>query len=171
MNWDDATREGDLTSVTVPVTTGSAGNPEFAGGSTNGTRVELRRLSQVWTARDFRHLAQEIWALQPPHDVDPDSPERFQIVFDSDLQDAYDAFSAQMRAILDIWSAQLTAKLVDVTEFQGTVVGDLPMRLSDTDDDLPDLETSDEDPPGCRYAKGSTTECSKSRSGCAIRNR
>ena len=130
IDWDRAVRQGDLTSVKVPVTTQRADGYRFPEGSTTGTHIELRRLTGLWTAEDFSDLAQEIWMLQPPYQAEGDSPDNFRIVFGSQMQDAYDAFTSQMKALLEIWTARLTGELVDANSYRGRIAGDLPMRLT-----------------------------------------
>jgi signal transduction histidine kinase len=111
ITWPKALREQDLTDVSVDFETYGP-RTTFAHGSRCGTSVVLRGLVDRWNADMFGRLAQEIWALQPPFMVDPDSEDAFKVVLQSPDESVTETFEKQMAAILDIASARVTARLL-----------------------------------------------------------
>lgn len=112
VDWDNAVHQGELTSVEVPIVEG--GNSKtFVAGSRVGTRLTLSGLRDDWDEQDFRGLAREIWALQPPFEVSPDDESAFEIDLDSPYGPLVDEFRDQMEAIFRNWQGRITFELVD----------------------------------------------------------
>lgn len=112
IDWDKAVERNELTKVSVPIVEG--GDREtFVGGSKTGTRLVLTDLASQWGEDDFQSLAREIWALQPPFDVDPDDEQAFQIELVSDFGDVVSEFGQQMNRIFDTWQGHVTLRLID----------------------------------------------------------
>ncbi|MDT0141971.1 ATP-binding protein [Microbacterium sp. PRC9] len=132
INWDAAVRRGELTSVTVDLEN-PATAPTFPGDKAHGTVVTISELADVWGAQDFTKLAREIWALRPPFEDDSGSGMRISLRSDSQIID--ESFNDQMEAILDIWSARITGRLMPRDKWLATPDGVLPPRLPSMDDD------------------------------------
>lgn len=132
VDWDLAVEAGDLTSVSVPFRNLDSGQT-FAGGSSTGTRVALSSLTESWDEDRFGALAQEIWALQPPFELD-DSRE-FDVVLKSEHDDIVTEFGRQMNAIFSIWNARITGRLLPLGEDPPTPPSRvLPRKLPDVAD-------------------------------------
>jgi signal transduction histidine kinase len=112
VRWDDAVREEELTEVTVPITEGGP-RKTFVDGARTGTRLTLSRLTSAWSEDDFRSLAREIWALQPPFEVADDDERSFGIELRSEFDDVVEEFSNQMESIFDAWQGRVTMTLMD----------------------------------------------------------
>lgn len=112
VDWDSAVEQNELTRVTVPITEGGK-RQTFVGGSHTGTRLTLKNLTAEWDEDDFRALAREVWALQPPFEVDKDAEESFDIQLVSDFEDVVDEFSEQMQSIFDTWQGRVRLSLLD----------------------------------------------------------
>jgi signal transduction histidine kinase len=111
VNWEDSVTAGDLTSVAVPVLRDR--EPEtFANGAPIGTRLTMTGLTTTWDEARFRSLAQEIWALQPPFDIDVDQREAFEIELVSSYGEVIEEFGSQMRAIFDNWRSKIQYRLI-----------------------------------------------------------
>lgn len=146
VEWNKAIAEGDLTDVQVPVYNSSP-KMTFAGGSAHGTRVRLSELSEIWDETKFQELAEEIWSLQPPFDVDDER--KFEIVLTSESEAISSAFNEQMQAIFDIWNAKIWGRLLPLGEEPSVPVAmTLPSNLPpsrDAEDDELDRLTDDGD--------------------------
>ncbi|MBA8815685.1 signal transduction histidine kinase [Microbacterium halimionae] len=125
VDWDAAVNEGELTSVKVEVNSPSS-LPDFPASKQHGTVVSISELSDEWGAQEFTRLAREIWALRPPFDDETGTGMRIALRTGSDLIDA--SFREQMTAILDIWTARVTGRLLPVGRSVGHD-GVLPPRL------------------------------------------
>ena len=107
--WPDAARPGaELVETTVLVTRREA-QRRFVD-AMSGTRLVLGDLNHEWVSADFRHLAQEIWTLQPPFRSAGVSDD-FEISLETGDPTVRAAFDSQLRAVLDIWTARLVGKL------------------------------------------------------------
>jgi len=109
ISWQKAVNSGDLTKVAVQLTPVSD-KVRFAGGSVCGTRVILTSLHKRWDAQRFRRLAEQVWHLQPPFDTG-DEQDSFVIRLSAKQEQVVEEFARQMRAIFDIWTARITARL------------------------------------------------------------
>lgn len=112
VDWEHSVTAGELTSVAVPVTRDRKPD-QYANGAPMGTRLTMLGLTSAWDEASFRALAQEIWALKPPFEVDKDSPESFDIELVSSYGDVVEQFDAQMQAIFDNWRSVILYKLED----------------------------------------------------------
>jgi signal transduction histidine kinase len=111
--WPDAARPG-AELVETPVTvTQRPSNTTYIKSST-GTRLVLSQLNHSWASDDFRRLAQEIWTLQPPFRAEGVTTD-FEVTLETGDPTIEAAFDAQLRAVLDIWTARLVGK-VHVTD-------------------------------------------------------
>lgn len=113
IDWDDAIDKATINEVEVELTT-STPSVSFSDGSACGTWITLRRLATRWDAVQFRRLAQEVWALQPPFQLEDDDDRRFAIELVSEFGDVVAEFDRQMHAILDIWVGRVQVTLVDM---------------------------------------------------------
>ncbi|MDB6427098.1 ATP-binding protein [Curtobacterium sp. 20TX0008] len=125
VDWDSAVRHDFLTSVDVDVRSRPAATM-YPGGSRHGTRIRLSGLVERWNRARFGRLGQEVWALQPPFDVDTGA---FTIELTSEHQEIVDAFSKKMRAIFEIWNARVTAALLPAGEEPPGYAHPLPSEL------------------------------------------
>lgn len=113
--WDTAvaaTENNDLTEVVVPVVFGGP-TRTFARGSRTGTRLILTDLADTWEEDQFRNLAREIWALQPPFEVADDDELSFEVRLHSGFGEVVEEFSNQMKALFDLWQGHITMALVE----------------------------------------------------------
>ncbi len=78
-------------------------------------------------------LAREVWALRPPFDDDVESGMR--ITLKTKSADLDKSFHDQMTAILDIWTARVTGRLLPLGTETASLDGVLPPRLASADDD------------------------------------
>lgn len=111
VNWDDSTTAGELTSVAVPVLR-DRDTDTFANGAPIGTRLTMTGLTSKWDRARFRALAQEIWALQPPFDIDEDQREAFKVELTSPFGAVIEEFGAQMGAIFSNWRSKIQYRLL-----------------------------------------------------------
>lgn len=112
VDWDQSVTAGELTSVAVPVRRDQRSDT-FANGAPMGTRLKMSSLTSTWDEANFRALAQEIWALEPPFDLDEDSPDAFTIELVSPHGDIVEEFDDQMQAIFDNWRSVILYELKD----------------------------------------------------------
>jgi signal transduction histidine kinase len=124
INWDEAIEEDQLTDVGADVRTKQAATA-FAGGSPCGTRIALTRLKAAWSPDRFRQLAQELWSLQPPMEVDKDDDAAFRVVIESEHSEVVEEFRRQMKAILGIWEVKVTGSLRPATQEDAGDVAEL----------------------------------------------
>jgi len=115
IGWPEALQKKDLTDVTVTFRE-SAPTSTFAQGSPHGTAIFLTELTDQWTADAFENLAREIWALQPPFDVEPDDQKAFKVRFTTPYPDLQKSFDNQMTALLNIASARVKGKLISASD-------------------------------------------------------
>jgi len=133
IDWDEAVREDDLTSIEVDVRS-TAAIQRFPGGSRSGTSIRLKGLVEEWDKKSFAKLGEEIWALQPP--FEDLSGADFSIELLAEQQAVVDAFAAKMNAIFGIWNARITGRLLPLgTNPPEGPIHVLPMSLPDADDD------------------------------------
>lgn len=109
IDWVQADRKKDLSDVTVDFDD-DAEIAVFANGSPHGTRIVMTGLLTEWGEEQFRDLAQEIWALQPPFEAEGSAS--FAVKLDTPHPNIEETFRSQMSAILDIASARITGKLI-----------------------------------------------------------
>ena len=152
VNWhelspvqDSQTRpesEADLGQVPVRVAVGEVA-PALPFDSHCGTRVVLRGLTVDWDQQRFRSLAEQLWALQPPFTVEANDEDAFRITLLSPFKGVVEEFEQQMQAVLDIWTARVTAQLLPKGSKLGKPNGSRfnllrDLRLLAKDDTRPD---------------------------------
>lgn len=149
VDWDSAVEQNELTRVTVPIVEGGDCQT-FANGSRVGTRLVITELASDWDEDDFRALAREIWALQPPFDVDEDDEQAFAIELVSDYGDVTDEFRDQMQSIFDTWQAQVELSLEDDDQRKEVLFEFDALKDYDDDEDgaADDEADTDETPNG-----------------------
>ena len=112
VDWNEATKAGELTKATVEYTRNPSPTP-FA----HGTSIVLSKLKDTWKMDSIRKLASEMWWLQPPFGSalsDRDElKHRFRVHFQSTQHDYAEIFEKQMGAIRNIWIARLVGKAAD----------------------------------------------------------
>jgi len=115
VDWASAVSAGELTQARAYFDTATPAT-DYPGGSRHGTQIILTGLNQEWDGRAIEGLAREIWPLRPPFRSNPElTTERqraFEVRLESSQQEEVQKFQAQMGAILDLWEARLTGKLV-----------------------------------------------------------
>ncbi|MEW1707319.1 ATP-binding protein [Microbacterium sp. NPDC089190] len=132
IDWEAAVKQGELTSVQVEVASPKT-LADFPSAAKHGTVVTISELADAWEEKDFTRLAREIWALRPPFDDDIQSGMRITLRTGSDEID--ESFRDQMTAILDIWSARITGRILPSGKSALVYDGVLPPRLQSADDD------------------------------------
>jgi signal transduction histidine kinase len=115
VDWDEAVDAGELTQARAFIDS-SRRKGDFPGGSGHGTRLILRNLKQEWYADALELLGRELWPLRPPFRAAGDEKSAFDIQLSSDLEGAEESFERQMKAILDLWDARVSARLVPLDE-------------------------------------------------------
>jgi signal transduction histidine kinase len=145
VDWEKAVQAGHIEDVEVNVEE-RAHAGAFAAGSPCGTEILLTSLSHHWDAHAFRELARELWPLQPPFADQAPEEAAFQVNLHSPYEDVVREFNSQMRAILDIWIAKVTGRL-------------LPRAMAAPSEPVYDLRANDNGtaPAGIyRHTEGST---------------
>ena len=104
----------DLDQVPVAVSVGAPA-PKLPLLSHCGTEIVLRGLTVDWDQQRFRSLAEQLWALQPPFDLEGDDGDAFKVTLKSPFTGIVEEFERQMRAVLDIWVARVSAELLPTT--------------------------------------------------------
>lgn len=112
VDWERAVQQGDLTAVKVPVSE-TASDTTFVDGSNIGTRITLSGLRDEWSEEEFVDLAREIWALQPPFELDMDETASFSIQLESKFGAVVEEFREQMAAVFEGWQGQIRLRLID----------------------------------------------------------
>ncbi len=112
VDWERAVQQGDLTAVKVPVDE-AVTDTTFANDSNIGTRITLSGLRDDWTEEEFVDLAREIWALQPPFEVDTNESTSFTIELESIYGAVVEEFREQMAAVFEGWQGQIRLHLTD----------------------------------------------------------
>ncbi|MEJ7570431.1 MAG: ATP-binding protein [Gaiellaceae bacterium] len=107
--WPEAARPG-AELVETPVTVTRRPSQRTYNDSPTGTRLVLSDLNHAWTSDDFRRLAQQIWTLQPPFRA-AGVTDDFEVTLETGDPTIKGAFDAQLRAVLDIWTARLVGQL------------------------------------------------------------
>lgn len=115
VDWDEAIEAGDLTQASAEVER-SRRKGDFPGRSWHGTRLVLRKLKQEWDAEALEQLARELWPLRPPFRDSGDAKSAFDIRLSSELEGAEETFEEQMEAILELWDARITARLIPLED-------------------------------------------------------
>ena len=115
VNWDDAVEAGELTKARALVES-SRRKGDFPGGSYHGTRLVLKHLKQDWDADALQLLGRELWPLRPPFRASADERSAFDVQLSSNLEGAEESFEKQMKAILDLWDARVSARLIPLDE-------------------------------------------------------
>lgn len=113
IDWEDATRTEELTSVEVPYST-SDEIPDFPRERRQGTRIVLRKLKHNWTAADFRDLAREVWMLRSPFRAlrDGRPQDGFEIDFDApEMEEAKSEFDDVLETVLENWKARIRGRV------------------------------------------------------------
>lgn len=142
IRWADAILQEDLTSVIVDFDEAPA-SLRYADDSSHGTLIRLRGLLAEWGAEEFRGLAQEIWALQPP--FEEAGARQFQVRLTTPLPDVQESFDHQMSALLDIASATITGRMLPAGEKGPSHAQRIVLDLSDRKDDQDgELESEDQ---------------------------
>jgi signal transduction histidine kinase len=144
VDWSSAVEQNELTRVTVPLTIGEE-RETFAGGSHTGTRLVLTGLEAEWGRDDFRALAREIWALQPPFEVDLDDEQAFAIELDSEFGDVVSDFGREMNLIFDAWHGLVRGELLPDEPDREVLFEFDPLEDHDEDEDDEDRDDEDED--------------------------
>lgn len=145
IRWSDAILQRDLTSVTVDFDDAPA-SQRYADNSSHGTCIRLGGLLADWGADEFRGLAQEIWALQPP--FEEAGAREFEVRLTTPLPDVQESFDRQMSALLDIASATLTGRMLPTGERGPSNAERIVLDLSDRKDDQDGELDSKGEPPG-----------------------
>ncbi len=109
VNWDNAVKEQDLTSVELQYERVATAE-DFAGGSDHGTKLTVETLSQSWTPGALGDLALQIWSLQPPFDSAEDRV-RFRVTIAEAPKELSDSFAAYMQAFRVLAHARIIGKL------------------------------------------------------------
>ena len=133
VDWDAAVSQGELTSVEVELVAPIA-PPSFPAGSRHGTVVTISHLANVWSAQDFVRLAREIWALRPPFEDTSHVGMNIALSTGSEEMDA--SFHDQMTAILDIWTARITGRMLPPDKAAVAHDGVLPPQLPSAGEDV-----------------------------------
>lgn len=107
--WPDAARPG-AELVKTPVTVTRRPSQRTFIDSPTGMRLVLAELNHAWMSDDFRHLAQEIWTLQPPFRA-AGVTDHFEVTLETGDPMIKAAFDAQLRAVLEIWTARLVGHM------------------------------------------------------------
>ncbi len=115
VDWDEAVEAGELTEARALVQS-SRRKGDFPDGSHQGTRLTLKHLKQEWDADDLQLLGRELWPLRPPFRASRDERSAFDIRLSSNLEGAEESFEEQMKAILDLWDARITGRLIPLEE-------------------------------------------------------
>lgn len=139
----------DLTNVTVPVTVGGD-RPTFPMASNCGTRLVLTGLRHRWDAGGFRQLAQEIWFLQPPFEVDENEETSFVVHLESPDGGVETEFDTQMSTILENWQGRVDYDLL--VDDGREVTLDL---FADSQDEKQLSQVADDGVPKLTYADAS----------------
>lgn len=109
INWDEAVRERDLTSVTVEYHR-IGGDGHFPDDAKHGTKLTITRLPQSWTEAELKDLALEIWALQPPFETSENKTD-FRVRIVDAPEDVREAFEVYIKAFRVLWHARIVGKL------------------------------------------------------------
>lgn len=133
VDWEAAVRNGELTSVEIPIEEGGDSGP-FANDSRVGTRLVLSGLRDEWSEETFRGLARELWALQPPFEVDADTDSAFDVSLVSADRVYVDEFRDQMQAIFRNWQGRITYQLKEDDGSAEVLFEFDPNRAFDTDE-------------------------------------
>jgi hypothetical protein len=118
VDWDRAVAAGELTKASALVREATGEEASFPSGSEHGTTISLHGLKQEWNDDEVRTVARDLWMLQPPAEADRDRM-RFEVVFRSQKPGLERDFQSQMRAILNIWHARVTGKLLQRADEAG----------------------------------------------------
>lgn len=132
IRWADAVSQKDLTSVTVDFDQAPA-TQRYVDGSSHGTLIHLGGLLAEWGPDEFRGLAQEIWALQPP--FEDAGARQFEVRLTTPLPSIQESFNRQMSALLDIASATLTGRMLRAGEMGPSIAERIVLDVSDRKDD------------------------------------
>jgi len=146
VNWEQAVQVGTLTEATADCHRVSR-TASFPSGCRHGTAVILCDLKHEWKEEKVNEektkkekitdLAREIWWLQPPFRMNPrlvaDRQRAFHVRFMSAEKDLGAKFSAQMKAIKDIWHARLVGKLCSSGGSKGSTGHEVKLSLEFSD--------------------------------------
>jgi len=114
VDWDKASRAGELTEATAEYTEGSP-TDTFPEDSPTGTAVILRGLHQEWDTDSIKDLARELRWLKPPFRPNPrlknDRQKAFDVEFDTSDPELVRTFTQQMDAIHSLWNAKIVGRL------------------------------------------------------------
>ena len=107
VDWNKAIDAGELTKDYAMYQVGER-KRDYANGSIHGTSIRLTGLRQEWTEHEVRHLASELWTLQPPfagrkvkRGLKHDRAADFRLTVESPYADFRDEFEVQTQAALD----------------------------------------------------------------------
>jgi len=116
VDWDEAVEAGELTEARAFVES-SRRKGDFPESSWHGTRLVLKFLKQEWDADSLELLGRELWPLRPPFRASTDDDKSaFDIELSSNLEGAEASFEKQMKAILDLWDARISGRLIPLDE-------------------------------------------------------
>jgi signal transduction histidine kinase len=143
IRWAEAIQQQELTSVTVDFDEAPP-SQKYVGESPHGTLIRLTGLLNEWGSEEFRGLAQEIWALQPP--FEEEGARQFEITLITPHEDVQRSFDRQMSALLDIASATLSGRLLPLGDEGPSNAERIVLDLADhKDDEDGELEAEDSD--------------------------
>ena len=128
VDWDNAVAAGELTKARALVREAEEDEVSFPENCDQGTTIELVSLKQEWTDEEVKTVARDLWMLQPPLEADREKM-RFSVRFRSDKPGLEKDFESQMRAILDIWHARITGKLIRNLDKAGNPIDSLQMLV------------------------------------------
>lgn len=142
VDWRKAVDAGLLTEATASLDR-PAIHPVYAGGAAHGTRIILTGLQQTWTSRALRDLAREIWPLRPPFaaNAPQDQSNAFDVRLVTGQSHQEQAFSEQMHAVLNLWTARLVGRMLPAGVDERSLAAVVPVARPPVDETGP-LESS-----------------------------
>lgn len=117
VNWKEAKRGEDLTTVKVKWEMRDSPAGSFPSQSESGTRITLTSLKNKWDAEELAKLGEEVWRLRSPFKRStvpstPRGPKDFDIEVDApEIEEAREAFDRTWRALFENWRARIRGNL------------------------------------------------------------
>jgi len=117
VDWTNAVRGADLSTVNVEWEMRSDTPPIYPGGSPSGTRITLKKLKGQWDAEGIRDLGNDVWMLRSPfkHPAKGSKirgPEDFDIEIEAPgIADARQAFDERLQKVFSNWKARIRGTL------------------------------------------------------------
>ena len=136
VNWKEAVNAGELTKATALV---NSANPSesFPNNTPHGTSIKIANLDRRWTGADIENLASEIWWLRPPLKTgelsEEEASQAISIKLESESERLIEQFEAQMKAVLQLYHAQIYGKLTRAQKKDGSYVGRVQLSLDYAD--------------------------------------